>query len=280
MLLPLLVIYAIFYIVPLIYTAAYSFTSWSNYSSSISFTGLDNYRRIFEDNTLGIGIKNSLIYAVVNVLLANVISLPVAVLLNTKLKFRNGFRALFFSPAVLSTLVVGFLWSYILSSSDYGMLNKLIGAVGMEPINWLGNPKTALAAIILTQVWQWFGWSMVIYLANLQSISEDLYEAGRIDGANRWKQFFHITLPGLAPAIKINLITGMISGLKVFDIVVSLTKGGPGYSTETILTLMFSKFSEGNYGYAASFGIVFLVVSILLAGVLLRSFKVWEDRIN
>lgn len=280
MLLPLLVIYAVFYITPLIYTAIYSFTNWSNYSSTISFTGLDNYRRILEDNSLFIGIKNSLIYAVVNVLLANIIALPVAVILNSKLKFRNGFRALFFSPAVLSTLVVGFLWSFILSSSDYGMLNKLIGIVGIAPVNWLGNPKTALAAIILTQVWQWFGWSMVIYLANLQSISEDLYEAARIDGANRWHQFFHITVPQLAPSIKINLITGMISGLKVFDIVVSLTKGGPGYSTETILTLMFSKFSEGNYGYAASFGIVFLVVSILLAGILLRTFKVWEDRIN
>lgn len=280
MMLPLLAIYLVFYIIPLIYTAIYSFTDWSNYSSVTSFTGLNNYQKIFSDHTLFIGIKNSLIYSVVNVLLQNLIALPVAVILNSKLKFRNGFRALFFSPAVLSTLVVGFLWSYILTSSDYGLLNKMIGVFGIEPVNWLGNPKTALAAIILTQVWQWFGWAMVIYLANLQSISEDLYEASMIDGCSRWMQFFYITIPQLAPAIKINLVTGMISGLKVFDIVVSLTKGGPGYSTETILTLMFSKFSEGNYGYAASFGIVFLIVSILLAGVLLRLFKVWEDRLN
>ncbi|MCA0755797.1 sugar ABC transporter permease [Paenibacillus sp. N4] len=280
MLLPLLVIYSVFYIVPLIYTAIYSFTDWSNYSSAIQFTGLSNYRKILEDNTLFVGVKNSLVYAISTVILQNLIALPVAVLLNSKLKFRNGFRAIFFSPAVLSTLVVGFLWSYMLSSSDYGMLNKLLASFGIGPVNFLGDPDTALTAIILTQVWQWFGWAMVIYLANLQSISEDLYEAASIDGAGRLQQFFSITVPQLAPAIKINLITGMISGLKVFDIVVSLTKGGPGYSTETILTLMFSKFSEGNYGYAASFGIVFLMLSLALAALLLRTFKIWEDRLN
>ncbi len=121
---------------------------------------------------------------------------------------------------------------------------------------------------------------MVIYLANLQSIPEELYEAAAIDGCTGWQRFWRITFPQLSPAIKINFITGMISGLKVFDIIISLTKGGPGYATETILTLMFSKFSEGNFGYAASFGIVFLVISMLLATVLLRLFKIWEDKIG
>lgn len=99
-------------------------------------------------------------------------------------------------------------------------------------------------------------------------------------GLTERQQFFSITIPNLSPAIKINLITGVITGIKVFDIVLSLTQGGPGYSTETILTLMFAKFSEGNYGYAASFGMVFLIISIILAAVLLRAFKIWEDRLN
>ncbi|MGM7719788.1 carbohydrate ABC transporter permease [Metabacillus sp. Hm71] len=280
MLLPLLLIFVTFYILPLIYSFFYSFTDWSNYSQETTFIGLENYQKVIEDKILLLGIKNSLIYAVVNVLLQNLIALPIAVILNSKLKFRNGFRAIFFSPAVLSVLVVGFLWSYILSSSDYGLLNNFLGFFGVEPINFLGNEKTALGVIILTQVWQWFGWAMVIYLANLQSISQDLYEAAEIDGCTKLQTFWYITVPQLAPAIKINLVTGMISGLKVFDIVVSLTKGGPGYSTETILTLMFSKFSEGNLGYAASFGMVFLVVSLLLSLVLLRLFKVWEGKLN
>ena len=121
---------------------------------------------------------------------------------------------------------------------------------------------------------------MVIYLGNLQSISEDLYEAAAIDGAGVLHRFWHITIPGLAPAIKINLITGMISGLKVFDIVVALTGGGPAHKTETILTLMYQKFSNGNYGYAASFGITFLFVSLALAAVLLGGFRLWERRLE
>ncbi|MEK8215447.1 carbohydrate ABC transporter permease [Paenibacillus sp. FSL L8-0463] len=280
MLLPLLAVYFIFYLIPLFYTAIYSFTDWNNYSNVIKFTGLNNYKMVLADNTIFIGVKNSLIYAIATVVFQNIIALPVAIILNGKLPFRNGFRALFFSPAVLSTLVVGFLWSFMLSSSDYGLINRILGSFGLASINWLGNSDIALAAIIMTQVWQWFGWAMVIYLANLQSISSDYYEAARIDGANRRQQFFSITIPNLSPAIKINLITGVITGIKVFDIVLSLTQGGPGYSTETILTLMFAKFSEGNYGYAASFGMVFLIISIILAAVLLRAFKIWEDRLN
>ena len=111
--------------------------------------------------------------------------------------------------------------------------------MGLEKVNFLGNGKTGLWSIILIEVWQWFGWAMVIYLGNLQSISDDLYEAAAMDGANAWDRFWHITIPGLAPAIKINLVTGMISGLKVFDIVLATTNGGPAHQTETILTLMF-----------------------------------------
>lgn len=280
MLLPLLICYFTFYIIPLIFTGVYSMFDWNNYSTSMNFIGFSNYLKVFEDRTLLLGVKNSLIYAITTVTLQNIIALPVAVALNSKIKFRNGFRAIFFSPAILSTLVVGYLWNYILSSSDYGLLNIFLNRIGINSINWLGDANLALGAIISTQVWQWFGWAMVIYLANLQSIGQDLYEAASIDGCTKIQVFKYITFPLLNPAIKINIITGMIAGLKVFDIVISLTKGGPGYATETILTLMFSKFSEGNFGYASSFGIVFLVISMLFAGIMLRIFKVWEDRIG
>ena len=121
---------------------------------------------------------------------------------------------------------------------------------------------------------------MVIYLGNLQSISDDLYEAASIDGASTLRKFWHITIPGLAPAIKINLVTGIISGLKVFDVVLSMTNGGPAHKTDTILSLMFAKFSEGNYGYASSFGIMFLIVSMVLSAVLLGLFGKWERRLG
>ena len=152
--------------------------------------------------------------------------------------------------------------------------------MGFEKINFLGNGKIAIFSIIAISVWQWFGWSMVIYLGNLQSISEDLYEAASIDGANTLRKFWHITIPGLAPAIKINLVTGMISGLKVFDVVLAMTNGGPAHKTDTILLMMFSRFSDGNYGYASAFGIIFLVVSMLLSAVLLGLFGKWERRLG
>jgi raffinose/stachyose/melibiose transport system permease protein len=144
----------------------------------------------------------------------------------------------------------------------------------------LGDPKLALGSVILTQVWQWFGWGMVIYLGNLQSIPQELYEAADMDGCGAWSRFWRITVPQLTPALKLNLITGTIAGLKVFDIIFSMTRGGPGHTTDTILFLMFIRFSDGNYGYAAAYGVVFLIFSMILAGVLLRFFKVWEDKLS
>lgn len=280
MVIPALVIFITFFILPLLYTIKYSFYNWTNFSPDITFAGLDNYKKIFTDKTILKGISNTLTYAFFTVVLQSVIALPVAVILNGKLKGRNIYRSVFFCPAVLSTLVVGYLWKYLLSSSDYGFVNQVLVGMGLDKVNFFGNGKVALISIILIEVWQWFGWALVIYLGNLQSISEDLYEAASVDGANTLSKFWHITIPGLSPAIKINFVTGMISGLKVFDIVVSTTNGGPAHQTETILTLMFSKFSDGNYGYASSYGILFLVVSMLLASVLLGIFKKWEAHLG
>lgn len=280
MVLPALIIFVTFFIVPLIYTAKYSFYNWTNFSQEITFNGLENYKSIFEDDILVRSIKNTLIFAIVTVTVQSMISLPVSVFLNSKLRGRNIYRAIFFAPAVLSTLVVGYLWKYLMSSSDYGFINQILTGLGFEKVNFLGDAKIALFAIITISVWQWFGWSMVIYLGSLQSISGDLYEAASVDGANGFQKFWHITIPGLAPAIKINFVTSTISGLKIFDLILSTTNGGPAHQTETILSLMFAKFSEGNYGYAAAFGMVFLVVSMLVAAVMLGLFKKWEDRLG
>ena len=280
MVLPALIIFVTFFIVPLIYTAKYSFYNWTNFSQEITFNGLENYKSIFEDDILVRSIKNTLIFAIVTVTVQSMISLPVSVFLNSKLRGRNIYRAIFFAPAVLSTLVVGYLWKYLMSSSDYGFINQILTGLGFEKVNFLGDAKIALFAIITISVWQWFGWSMVIYLGSLQSISGDLYEAASVDGANGFQKFWHITIPGLAPAIKINFVTSTISGLKIFDLILSTTNGGPAHQTETILSLMFAKISEGNYGYAAAFGMVFLVVSMLVAAVMLGLFKKWEDRLG
>lgn len=278
MVVPAMVVFAVFFIIPVIRTALLSLTNQSNHSREVEFVGVENYAEALTNPQILAAIQHSLVYAIAVVVLQNLLALPIALLLHSKVPFRGGFRTIFFGPAVLSVLVVGYLWSYIFSSNDFGLANTLLRALGFENINWLGDPSLALGTIIITQVWQWFGYQMVIYLAALQTINSDLYEAAALDGAGRWKSFVSVTLPGLIPAFQITIVTGLISGLKVFDIVISMTNGGPGYATETVLTLMYRKFSEGNYGLAASFGILFLIVSMLIGGVLLRVFRRLETR--
>jgi raffinose/stachyose/melibiose transport system permease protein len=277
---PILFLYIVFCVFPLLFTAIYSFTDWSSYSSKIRIVGLDNYLSLFKDNILILGTKNSLLFAIANVILQSAIALPVAIVLNSKILFRNIFRAVFFSPAVVSILVVGYLWSYILSSREYGLVNSFLVPLGINSINFLGSVKLVWPSIMLTQLWQWFGWAMVVYIGNLQSIPQELYEAASIDGCKGLRRFWFIILPQLTPSLKINLVSGLTSGLKIFDIVFSMTKGGPGHATETILLLMYTRFSEGNYGYAASFGIAFLVLSLILTLLLMQGFKIWEDKLE
>jgi raffinose/stachyose/melibiose transport system permease protein len=276
MVVPALVIFSI----PVIRTAMLSVTDRSNHSRDVNFIGLDNYAEVLTNPQILAAIQHSLTYAVVVVILQNLIAIPVALLVHSKIPFRGGFRTIFFGPAVLSVLVVGYLWSFIFSSNDFGLLNTLLRSVGFVNVNWLGDPALALGAIIATQVWQWFGYQMVIYLAALQTINEDLYEAAALDGAGRWRSFLTVTLPGLIPAFQITIVTGLIAGLKVFDIVIAMTNGGPGYATETVLTLMYRKFSEGNYGLGAAFGILFLIVSLLIGGLLLRLFRRLEAKFS
>lgn len=275
---PALIIFGVFFIIPVIRTAVLSLTDQSNHSREVNFVGLENYVEALTSPQMLAGIQHSLTYAVVVVVLQNLIALPMALLLHSKIPFRGAFRTIFFGPAVLSVLVVGYLWSYIFSSNDFGLINTVLRSIGLANVNWLGDPNLALGTIIVTQVWQWFGYQMVIYLAALQTINNDLYEAAALDGAGRWKSFLTVTLPGLLPAFQITIVTGLIAGLKVFDIVISMTNGGPGYATETVLTLMYRKFSEGNYGVAAAFGILFLIVSLLIGGLLLRVFRRLEAR--
>ncbi len=274
---PALLFYLIFYLYPVISTFAHSFTDWSLLQRSIHFIGLDNYKQLFQDDVVLTGIKNSIIYAVVMTIVQNALAVPLAVALDKNLRSKNVLRMVFFAPAVLSPLVVGFLWSYIMSSLDYGPLNQMLTHLGIGPINWIGEPKLALYSVILTQVWQWTGWAMVIYLANLQGISKELFEAAHIDGANGWNTFWNITLPLLVPSITINTVLSMIGGLKVFDIIFSMTSGGPGHATESIVTVLLQRaFTDSQLGYASALGVLFSMFVMVVTLLQLRLMKRWE----
>ena len=258
--LPALIIYLLFSITPFLYTIYYSFTDYTDMNPiNLHFVGLKNYIKVLQTPVMLAAIKNSVIYAILLTCFKTLLELPLAFVLNQKLKSRNLLRAVFFFPAVFSSLIIGYLWNFIMSSSDFGLINNILHQLGLGTLNFFTS-KNALYSVILTQIWQWTGWAMVIFLANLQSISPDLYEAAEIDGANGLKKFIYVTLPLMCPSVKIVIVTGLIGGMKVFDIIYSMTSGGPGDATQTVMTVMMKKgISEGFYSTGSAFGVCFFL---------------------
>ncbi len=279
--LPALVIYLTFSILPFIYTFIYSFTDYTDIKiNNLSFVGLKNYVTVLQTPLMKIAIKNSLIYAVVLTGFQVILGLPLAVILNKKLKSRNLLRAIFFFPAVFSSLIIGYLWNFILSSSDYGLINNLVHQLGFNTINFFTADR-ALYSVIFTQIWQWTGWAMVIFLANLQGISPELYEAASIDGANGKQQFFSITMPLMCPSVKIIVVTGLIGGMKAFDAIYSMTSGGPGNATETVMTVMMKKgISDGFYAVGSAFGVCFFIIVLIISGFTNKLMSKWSEAIS
>lgn len=279
--LPALCIYILFSIMPFIYTIFYSFTDYSDIKiTNLDFVGLKNYLTVLKTPLMKTAMKNSLIYAVVLTGFQVILGLPLAALLNKKLKTRNLLRAVYFFPAVFSSLIIGYLWNFILSSSDYGLINNMIHKLGWSTINFFTADR-ALYSVILTQIWQWTGWAMVIFLANLQGISPELYEAAAIDGANEKQGFFRITLPLMCPSVKIIVVTGLIGGMKAFDAIYSMTSGGPGNATETVMTVMMKKgISDGFYAVGSAFGVCFFIVVLIISGVTNKLMAKWSEAIS
>ncbi len=279
--LPALIIYLTFSILPFLYTFIYSFTDYSDIKvTNLDFVGFKNYLTVLKNPLMKTAIKNSLIYAVMLTGFQVILGLPLAALLNKKLKTRNLLRAVFFFPAVFSSLIIGYLWNFIMSSSDYGLINNFLHKLGFATFNFFTADR-ALYSVILTQIWQWTGWAMVIFLANLQGISSELYEAASIDGADGRQQFFRITLPLMCPSVKIIVVTGLIGGMKAFDAIYSMTSGGPGNATETVMTVMMKKgISDGFYAVGSAFGVCFFVIVMIISGFTNKIMAKWSEAIS
>lgn len=279
--LPALFIYVLFSIIPFLYTVFYSFTDYTDMNPvNLHFVGLRNYLKVFDTPLMTTAIRNSVIYAILLTSFQTILALPLAVVLDKKLKTRNLLRAVYFFPAVFSSLIIGYLWNFIMSSSDYGLVNNLLHRMGLGTFNFFTADR-ALFSVILTQVWQWTGWAMVIYLANLQSISKDLYEAADIDGTSGIQKFFYITLPLMCPSVKIIVVTGLIGGMKVFDIIYSMTSGGPGNATETVMTVMMKKgISDGFYSTGAAFGVCFFAIVLVISALVTKLMGKWSEAIS
>lgn len=270
LILPAILIYSVFFVVPAVIGFYYSFTDWRLDRLDIRFIGWENFSKIFSDKTLTLALKNTVIFAVATVVGKNVIGILLAVALNMRLKTKNLLRALFYSPSILSILVISILFTPMLRTE--GTINQMFEALGLHSLSqaWLTNPQLVIWTIAVVSIWQSAGFQMAIYLAGLQSISQEYYEAARIDGASSWKSFFKITLPLLLPAININLMLTLIGGLKVFSEVYVMTGGGPGNASQVVGTIIMRAFGEGNWGLGTAVNtLLFVAVTIIAIPLLI-----------
>mgnify|MGYP002402997163 CR=1 FL=1 len=282
LLLPALIGFAVVFMYPAVKSLIYSFTDYSVFNRTISFIGLQNFIELFHDDRMTAAIKNSILYAVLFTFLQSALAIPLAVALDSKIRTRNVLRTIFYMPHIFSALIIGFVWSFNLSTSAFGLINNTLRDIGLGFLaqNWLGDPHIAIYSCIFVAVWQGTGYAMMLYVANLQSVPREMYEAARIDGASAFQTFRYITLSFLAPAMTITTLTGMIAGLKVYEQIVALTNGGPGYATETLTTaLMYRGFTENRYGYASALAVMMMLGIMVISFFQLRILSKREDKL-
>ncbi|GAA4491245.1 sugar ABC transporter permease [Actinoallomurus oryzae] len=267
-LLPALVLYAFVVLVPSVRGAGYAFTDWDGLNPVKHFVGLGNFRQMWSDPAARGALRQTLIIAVAITVVQNALGLALAMGVHSLIKSRFVLRVLLFAPAVMTPVVTAALWKYMLAPD--GAINGLLDGVGLGSWqqNWLGRGDLALASVIGVIVWQFAGYSMVIFLAGLQGIPAEIHEAAAVDGAGAWQRFRRIVLPLLAPATTINLMLSIIGGLKLFDQVWVMTAGGPGNATETLSTLIYKNaFQFNEYGYSVAIAIVLTIfVAIISSG--------------
>lgn len=273
--LPALGFYAFVVLIPSGRGVGYSFTDWNGLSSDSEFVGLDNFAYFFGDQDAINAVGHTFFIAIANMIIQNLIGLLLALGVHSRIKSRNFLRVLFFAPAVMTPIVTAYLWRNLLGQD--GAVNALLDSVGLQGLkqSWLGDPEIVLWSIVFILTWQFAGYSMVIFLAGLQAIPPEIYEASDLDGAGPIRRFWQITRPLLAPSFTINLTLSIVGGIKIFDQVIGLTGGGPGTASETITSwLVKNAFFLGEFSYAIALAVILTVivavVSIIQYGVLAR----------
>ncbi|MFE1242918.1 carbohydrate ABC transporter permease [Fictibacillus sp. NPDC058756] len=264
-LVPACIILGAFIFYPLLQAIWMSFTDY-NMISDPSFVGLENYKEIFEDDLFWKTLGQTFLYLIVVVPTLVVLPIFLAILVNQKIKGIGFFRSAYYVPVVTSMVVVGITWKWVYA--DQGILNYLLQSIGIidGPVHWLTSPTTSIFAVMAVTVWKGLGYYMVIYLAGLQAIPSDLYEAADIDGANKWKQIFHITIPMLMPSIIIVTIMSSISAMKVFEEIYVMTGGGPLNSSKTLVFYIYQEaFEKLRMGYASAVGVILLLITLVLS---------------
>ena len=265
---PALVLFAVFSIYPLISGVSLSLTNWNGYSRSKAFVGVDNYLRLLDDDVFRTALVNTLIYGVGSTIIQQVLGLGLAVVLDRVVRGASLLRAVIYLPVMVSPVVLGTMY-YLIFRYNNGALNDLRALFGAEQVAWLSDAAVGITVIVIVNSLQFVGISMVIYLAGLQGVPAEYYEAAQLDGATWWQSFRSITLPLLQPAFATSIVLNLIGGLKLFDVVQVLTGGGPGHSTHSVSTLIGETyFSNQAAGYSAAIGVVLFVLIVAVTFVL------------
>jgi raffinose/stachyose/melibiose transport system permease protein len=255
--LPAGIVYVVIFLIPTVMAFYFSLTRWTLFDST--FVGLQNFRDFFAEQNLRIGFQNTLVYAVLTSGLKVVLGLLLGVLLTSKLRLRGFLRSVVFFPVLVSTVAVGITFSVLLKP-DVGLVDKALALVGISGPDWLGGASTALLSVALVDVWKGVGLATVIYIAGILSIPPDYYQAVAVDGGNAWHRFRHITLPLSWPATYSVIILSFIGGLRSFDLIWTMTRGGPGFTSDTIASIIYKQYQAGFYGLSTAGNVILFVV--------------------
>jgi multiple sugar transport system permease protein len=280
---PALVALGLFFFLPVLAALVLSFTDFDIYSladiRNLRFVGLDNYISLLKTPLFWKALGNTIEFVILGVPLSIALSLGAALMINSRIaRFKGFFRTLYFAPVVTTLVAVAVIWRYLLHTR-YGLINWALGGIGIGPVDWLGDPRWAMPAIAIFAVWKNFGYNMIILLAGLQTIPDELYEAAKIDGAGPWNQFRHVTLPALAPVMLVVSILTMAGYFQLFAEPYVMTLGGPVESTVSVLYFMYEQgFKWWNLGFASSVAFVLFVILFALTLVQLRLSQRWTDQ--
>ncbi len=271
---PAMLIFVVFFLLPMAISFFFSLTVWD--FKSFRFCGLDNYFTFFTDASLYKSISHTMVYAILTCVCKLVIAFFLAVFLTSGIKTKNVLRSIVFFPNLVSTVAVGITFSALMHPTK-GLINKVIELFGGSAINWLGDPNMALYSVALTDIWKGVSIATVIYIAGMQSIDKTYYEAASIDGANAWQRLKSITIPLSRPAMNSIIILSFIGGLRSFDLIWSMTGGGPGYATEVLASTVYKQYAAGYYGLSTAGNVIMFVLIAILAFPLQKFLLSRED---
>lgn len=276
-LLPNFLGFVVLTLIPIIAAFVFSFTDWDGFNMP-NFIGFENYIHMFQDSTFRISLFNTFVYTILFVPVALIIALLLAMAVNAGLKGTKFFRVACFMPYITMTIAVATIWQLIFHPT-LGPVNQFLMSIGIEdPPTWLASSDWAMLAVVVVSIWKNVGYYMVIFLAALQGVSRDQYEAAEMDGANAFQRFIHVTVPGISPMIFLNTIMAVINSFKVFDLVFTLTQGGPGRATNVLVYSIYTEsFKNYHFGYACAMSYVLLAIILVFTLIQFRGQKKWVN---